>query len=803
MARFLTKRVLLIRLLIPALIAVALAFTLWHFLKGPVLGEEFDYLSQKRPQPPIASEILIINIGNKEDLTDKNVISPAIACSIMETLTEMSASNLIIQTPVLGISYSSPQSSTELLYRFEDEFNIINGNVKNLFEGIKTGAIEPAEAETFVNDVVQLNDEGKKRLLRSTLRTSDEELRELEKVFQVFGNAEIQRGVELSIISHKNENKGEMPNISALYSSTYSEGVFDEDGKIRRVIPFITIDSDKNIYKEHIAYAALKRQFPGRDWSFHTDENGALIFERPKTGMDAAGQASAFREIPLHLFIEYYDLDKTLYKLLADSVSLSSYGGILPDKYPSFLYENAEKIQNLLFSEDEDNEGAAAEPDARDTKALKTDWIAARKEYFSALARFFSGVVENDIYASYNKLIEEEKAENTLSEAGAQKLLSIRDGELKKYHIAKEVYNELQKIRNLLERNLKGSFCILGETDLSADVLGSADISALLANSLLTGNSIEVEPKNGVLFYSFIALGAAAILTFFLPPSATFFIGILLSALAWFVFAERFIQFGVWLDPVIPAAAAFSAAFASYIIALIARASMSASLKRTFGAIMPREKLIRLIKSRKALPEDYKTVRSTVVAIYNSDFKKNSVDNSFIAAKIYKKFTSEVSEVFIEGGALIISSSSDTVLAVFDSPLDEIIQKKSFLAKLLSDGDGGEGSKGKSPKNSVLKAAKLISELPEDNTRTGRWLFGLDFGECTYLRSPTGTYTAQGKVIDRAIELSRLCVDYDVKAIASMTAANKLINFPLRALPPPPPQDSQEPYEESLLFEIG
>jgi len=806
MAKFLTRKVLFLRLILPVLVSVLPPLVLYGFLKGPVLGKEFDYLCGKRPPPPVASEILIISMEKRDGFSGENIISPAIACSVMETLTEMSAAGLIIQTPVLGTSSSGLQSSAEIIYLFDEEFAIINGNIKNLFDGIKTGSIEPAEAEDFVSEVISLNEAGKERLLHSAFRTNEAELEELEKVFQVFGKAYIQRGVELSVISHKNEGSAGAPKISSLYSSTYSEGVRDRDGKVRRVVPFVIIDAVKNISKEHIAYAALRNRFPEKEMAFNPDENGALIFENPAAG--AGGRQSSFRELPLSLFLEYYDLDKTLYKLLSESVSLAGYGGILPDRYPPFLYENAEKIQNGIFSgapdagpekeQDEEPEGEASpplQPPAASSASpspgglpppktpgiLKEDWIAAREEYFSSLEQFFSGVVEEDINSSFNKVIEEETAANKLSEAGIGKFTALRDGELQKYLVAKEVYEELRKVRRRLETNLADSFCILGETDIDGGALKSADISALLANSLLTGNSIKTEPEGGVMLYSLAAPAAAAAAVFLLPPVLSFVTGLLAAAGVYLLFAQRFILTGTWLDPVIPASAALCAVIISCIIAAIARASMSSFVKRSFGGIVSRDKLRRLIRTRRALPENYKTVpRSTVVAVFNPNFKsmENNV-NPLFAAKFYEKFINEVADVFAGEGALIIPGTQDTVLAVFDSPLDELVGNT------------------QSRYNSAARAARIILTLP-GGAKTWPWFFGLDCGECTYFRPPSGGYTARGKVIDRAIEMAALCSGHKVQAIAGKAASLRLKTFSLRPLTPPPDENS-----ENAFFGLG
>jgi hypothetical protein len=740
MAKFLTKKILIIRLVVPSALAAAALFLLLFLLRGPVLGPVYDFLLGCRPPPPLARELLLIETeprrtnGAPEDedapsppAGRENVISPALAGAVVMTLAEMSASALIIQAPILGVSVSGGAASSDLIFRFEEEFKTINGNVKNLFDGIRLGSVMPQDASRFVDDVLELNTQGKERLLESVFSTNGTDAVQLEKAFAAFGGAHIPVELEVSIIS----NQGSVAGISSLYSSGYSLGKPDSDGKFRRIAPVL---AGETVNSEHIVWSSLKNRYKMVDFPVSFDENGAILFEMPD-------KENNFREIPLELFLEYDDLDKTLYRLLVEGVSLANSGGVLPDQYPAFLYENAQKLRDDLFLTTETVE--------------KERWIVGRNAYFLSLNRFFDGSIEKNINESFDKLI----AEENLDGQGLQRIESLRDAELQKYTIACEIWRQLKDIRRQLESSLSGSFCILGSSRVlhgQGGAFSGADISALLANSILTGNAIKPGVEDDTLLCTAIAALIVILILLKTGPLLAGFSMLVLSATVFMLFSYRFVVSGQWLDPFIPAGAVFSAAFSSFLCSFFARHSMTRRLRRCFGSIMPAGTLRKLIKTGKPLPEKNKTVPCTIVAVYNPNL--NSAENKadpLRAAGAGKEFREEVCAAFFKQGGVIVSGVDDTILVSFGSPLERLA--------------GGDCS----PEKQVDKAARLIASLPPPQAKSAPWCFGLDYGECGFDWLPPGGYAAFGKAVIRARLLARLCVRYKVKALIGQGAKAK------------------------------
>jgi hypothetical protein len=763
MAKFLSKKILITRLIVPSVLAALTLFSLLFLLRGPVLGPVYDFLLARRPPPPISQELLLIE--TEPQRTDdseggdalrpppagrENVISPALAGAVVMTLAEMSASALIIQAPILGVSVAGAAASSDLIFRFEEEFKTINGNVKNLFDGIRLGSIAPQDAPHLVDDVVELNTQGKERLLESVFSTGGSDAVQLEKAFAAFGGAHIPVELEVSIIS----SGGSVSGISSLYSSGYSLGMPDGDGKFRRIVPVLAGEKGNS---EHIVWSSLKKRYKTADFPVALDENGAILFEMPKNGHD-------FREIPLEIFLEYDDLDKTLYHLLVEGVSLANSGGVLPDQYPAFLYENAQKMREELFL---------------DTKPeQKGRWIAARNAYFTSLSRFFDGTAEKNIRDSFDRLIVEEN----LDETGIGRIESLRDGELQKYTIAREIWQQLKDARRQLENSLAGSFCILGNSRVlhgEGTAFSGTDISAVLANSILTGKAVMRADENDTLLYTIIAALAVILILLKTGPLLSLFSTLALSAVIFVLFSYRFVVSGQWLDPFIPAGTVLAASFASLVCSFAAWRGMAVRLRRCFGSIMSASTLRKLIKTTKPLPEKNKTVPCTIIAVYNPNL--NSAENKadpLRAAEASKEFRAEVCAAFFKEGGVVVSGVDDTILVSFGSPLERLV-----------GGDCGA-------EKQVNKAAHLAASLPPPSAKSVPWCFGLDYGECGFDWLPPGGYTAFGKAVIRARLLARVCVRYKVKALAGEAAKAKMDASRIKEL------SSKKDARQCTFFEI-
>ncbi|MDR2510093.1 MAG: hypothetical protein LBC77_05570 [Spirochaetaceae bacterium] len=741
MAAYITRKILLARLLLPlAASCAALALSSKYFFEAPVkLGSRYDKLAASRAEAPVAREILIIETGKGGR---EQIITPAAASELVLTLVEMRAASLVMLTPVLGAYTGARSGGEELIFRFDEEFKIINENIKNLFDGIRLGSIAPGEAPRFVRETMLLTSQGKERLLAAAARSEEAGALRMEKAISVFGSVYIPQDIGVSLVSEPQD----APIAGGIRANGYSRPAADGDGRVRRVYP--AIENEQGSVSEHVVWRALKSEKDGEEGvEALLDTEGALLFE--------SVFQNDFRRIPLSLFLEYEELDKTLYKLLAEEARLSVYGGIPANLYPSFLYEKAAAAKENFLDTDEET--------------YLTSWLDGRKDYMRSLESFFDVKVKKNITNAFSKLIEEEN----LSEEGTRKIIGMRDAELQKYEIAEEVYLEFQTVYGKLRDALYDAFCIVGgaedEDVMTSGAFGPVQTSALLANTVLTGKAITVVDKKDAALRSILPAALLILALFKRRFLMSVIISALYSLIVYATFGYGFVFSGRWLDPLVPTLTSAAAAGMSLICAAAAYVRMSREIKRAFAPVISNANLRRLIASKKPMPKDDARAFAAIVAVRgpNLNFIENK-ESTAVAVESLNIFRKEARDAFVKAGAVIIGAAGDTVIAAFGAPVERLAIEGSKKTRPYSDGGAGWGG---SP---AEKAACTALEMPPERAKSVPWCFGIDYGECSFSGAPLTGYTAIGRAVARARALSKLCLRYKVKYLVTASAAERI-----------------------------
>ncbi|GHT71125.1 hypothetical protein FACS1894110_23710 [Spirochaetia bacterium] len=728
MAAFISKKNSLL-IFIGALCTAALTVLLLQYLlSGPKLGPHYDFLLGCRSDPPIAREFLLID-------TD-DIMEPGTAAQVLLTLIEMDAETLVIETPVLGAAAGRISSEEEIRYRFDEEFTLLGRNIQNLFEAIRVGSVPPQESEKYVGELVELSLRGKDRLTSALVHKDEAGMVRMEQAAAAFGKVRKAGDLRLSM---------------ALDTPWYSKPLPDWDGKLRRISPVLS-------GTEHVVYAALK----GREETIiPLDRSGAILIEPPRNG-------AAFRRIPLELFLKYEELDHALERLLREADSRGIYSEIEPENSPVFLFEYALSLRDDIL----EFPGGGK----------KADWVHARSEYFARLEDFLSGPSEAKLAAGYEDLIAAEAS------ADIAQLTGLRDGLIRCFETIRESYQELRDLRLYLKDALDSSFIILGP-DFSAGqpenrALSPAEVSVVLANTILGGRAINPGQISSILFWSLLAVVVCLLIISRLEPLAALITGLMLSLLAGTVFSWSFIVSGYWIDPLIPLTGSLAGTLFVFSVSQGVRSRFARHFRLAYGPSVSKACLKQLIRTGRPLTSELINSRVVVIAVRKPELlAQEDRGNPLAGAEAVYAFREEVSRFFKKAGGAIVGCDGDLVLGCFGSPLERIA-----LGGMKAAPSSGADPYAYYTQIPAVRASSFIAEVlagtatADTATDTTSWHFGIDIGECSFRYLPISGYSAFGRPVVRARILSSLAPRYNVQVVVSAAVSESLSDMPVRRL---------------------
>ncbi|MCL2609051.1 MAG: hypothetical protein FWD94_04000 [Treponema sp.] len=489
-------------LIAACLFASALALGLGRPGTGNGILNPFDdFLLGFRPPVPVFGQILLIT--GESSVSDEEVFS------LLMTLIEFGASELVVEVPVSGSPDGISERIGDLNRLVDTEFRILMGNTENLFRGIRMGLIRPEELQDYVGAVLDLGEAGRRRALDAAEELGRSGMTRMGKAAALFAGATFATdlGGEFALPPGERDTHSGPSDLGRL--------------GIRRIAPFLPVSEYPKNANRHIAFAALRTRFPDsrilweegflprsggrvlsngfgrRETRFPLDDGGNILIEPPR------GKAG-FRTVALEDILEYARLERELLGLLGDGRDEETYGELRSERIPPLLAEHAGLLMERLL----DN------PD----KELSAAWTVARREYLAGLGEF-------------------------LADRGRRNQATGR---------LRETYAEFVRKRENLAELLKASFCVLTPAGPGGEAPNSP--SALLANALLTGHGLSESRGLQALLWALLppvlALGLA-----FLSGRAAFPVGLLLAGICLAGFSLVFVLTGYRTDPVVPTAA--------------------------------------------------------------------------------------------------------------------------------------------------------------------------------------------------------------------------------------------------------
>jgi hypothetical protein len=641
------------------------------------------------------------------------------------TLSEMGASSLIVEVPVLGSGSGRVENGQELSYQIYDEFKLLERNIRNLFEAIRMGLVPPMESPDYVDNLVDLTIRGRDRLNAAIIQQEGEGSILAEQATVVFGKA-------LSAADLRGQ---------AEWLPWYSQPRYDSDRIFRRIAP--TLNNT-----EHIVYHTLKprwakseieitetgpvmvnrfgQQGEEQEIRFPLDRDNNILIEKPGKNID-------FRRLGLRQFQRYEQNDREMARLLKESESLGVYAETEPERMPNILFEYAESLKDdLLKTPNEQNHSA---------------WLSARMEYIACLDEFLYSPSEMIMVNTYEEIMAAESDEKTIIA-----LQVLRDELIRAFVTMREKHRELSELRTLLEGTIASSFCIMGPIAGPENSVNIPESSALLANALLTSTCISPAQSRHIILWSIIASLIVLACIHALGPLMLMIVGIAASLICGAAFGIAFIISGYWIDPFVAMSACLAGTLFLAVFRFCIGYGRTLRFRLAYSGSVNNDMLKQLVKIGRPRLSETLCTKSVIVAVKNTGMtNKEDQGTALESAKAAMDFRQETSSVFKRRGGLILAYENDLVLACFGSPPQRIC--------------------GENNEHPVTKVISCIRDIL-DNAKSAEWHFGIESGECSFFWSEKTGYTANGHAVVRARMYASLAVRHNVRAIIG-NSANK------------------------------
>ena len=605
-----SKKQLILTLLGGFFCAAGIAFLANFILAGPKLGFHYDFLQSFSSPSAAAGELVIIDTGDYFDTSDVSLV--------LITLTEMEAKNLILTGRLSPSSSPVTITEAEIRQRFVDEYILLDANIRNLFEAIRSGSVSPVQAPEYTRRLLELAEQGRDRLLTALINRDED----LSRSISVFGG----------------------------FMEAPSPPEFDRDGKLRRVPPtrsefaiehpvFTSLKNryeDCQIEKTDRGYVLWIKKFDGEEKDIALDKKGNII----------AGLPDDIRRVDISLFREYDEANRAVRNALQASSELGALSRTLPEKSPLFLFDYSLELR----------EETLKSPDS----GKKEAWILSRLRFLESLDAFLDGEAEAELVSGYNDVI---ASETSLPRDGVKALEKMRDDLIQVFAFTREKRDALKTIRDKLSEDFALSFCVMGSS-------GYADYSAALANVMITNYHVIPSDDKTALIWSIAAAFIILLLVFSLSPFTELICGVCLSVIAFAGFSLYFIFNSYWIDPFIVFSSSLSGTLVIYCVKRAILTHRTRRFRSAYGAAVSDDTLKKLIIAGKPFPSEVNVAKAAVVAVKDIFLMNNEDREKPLESGDYKKvFFASIKEAAFAFDAVIGGFDPDTVLVCFGSPL--------------------------------------------------------------------------------------------------------------------------------------
>jgi hypothetical protein len=416
--------------------------------------------------------------------------------------------------------------------------------------------------------------------------------------------------------------------------------------------------------------------------------------------------------------------------------------------------------------------------------------VDSRSRYLKSVENYLNGVSETKLVTGYEELM----ARENLAGAGLERLIAMRNDAIDSFINVRKKYGEFISLRAEIAGAAAGSLCIMGpvsaprpvsENSATGEILpgqretvsfpyqetnpSDAEVSAILANSLLTGSSIIPPPD----FYLLLWPGGLAFLILFLlrktRPVFTLITGSLLILIEALIFSLGFIYTGYWIDPLQTVFTSAVGVFTSFFIAFRIKKKEAGRFRLAFGRNLAPSYLRQIIHAGYPQPEDTLKVKAAIITVRRplilSGGNREDPKEGIV---LLHNFRRSACRYFIRHGGVFIGAGEDLIMIAFGSPLE-----RAYLNQMKHEVPYEDEINARSNNTPASKAVGAVMDLVEQSSKAD-WYFGIDTGECAFTLTEPGAYTAFGSPVIRSKLLASIAPRYQSRILAASAVIEKI-----------------------------
>ncbi|MFH2113650.1 MAG: hypothetical protein ABIJ86_03980 [Spirochaetota bacterium] len=690
-----------------------------HIL-APELSNSSVYkrLEALRPVVPVAREILLMDVPVEDGRTAPDAFDWA---EILLLMTEFEAGQgvfLFPPTEAPPTEHSRRLKQQTLTSRFDTEFSVMGSNVLAFFEAIRLGSVRPRDSMRYVDDLLQLMESGKSRLIEDVQSIDETETVLVNQALSAFGRV----WIELPQVQAETEVGSYLPLHSV--DRTWSRAVF--------LALMDRLGGEEPVMQGDSLVLPGVRVSGGdaQDIVIPLGLGGSMLFETPDPERNGG-----YRRLSPDAIVRSADLESELYTSLRKMEGSGYLSGMDPEGFPTSLYEHILSLRGEML----------ATPDGQSLAA----WRQGRERFFTATRNFLDGEAEQRLLSGYDNLVVVE----SLDESGTNRIQELRQLVVRTFSDSRNLLDELDALRLGLDAELRGSFCIIGpETETEAE--------AGLVNAIINARFIDgLWGQRLNRWAAFPGLMVAVVLAF-TGPLLSLVLGAAAAAVSVGLVGIFFIHAGLWIHPVLPAGIVAAVTLVSILSCLALRHWNRDRLKVAYGARLPPRLMRHLSSAGLIRTAEVHHAKAAILAIrFIRPGEHGRPEEDAGQAGTLKSFQDEASREIVKRGGVVLGADGFIVLGAFGSPLEAERPPRGKDP----EPDPERDLSGLASRTCAATLDIMGSETAADNF----WRYGIDVGDCAFFHSDAGGYNAVGRPPVYARILSGLALKYSCRILVT------------------------------------